>query len=295
MSNNYINQIICKDVKEGLKGIPDNTVHLTFTSPPYNVNLDYDNANDKRTHEDYLEWLKSIFQDIYRTTVKGGRCAINIDAMASHFNDRSDEYIKAIYPHLYNIMKEIGWKFRTEICWYKQNAVGRKTAWGSYASSSNPFIRRVHEYVLVWSKEDWKLESEEKSDITKREFEDWTLSTWFIKPQTMNLSNHPAPFPEELAKRVIKMFSFPQQVILDPFSGTGTCPLVAYKYNRKYIGIDNSEKYCKFAINRINKTKQEDLLLSTLEEPNDRLTKKDIKNRKEKKISNDTENMSKYV
>ena len=263
-----LNKIICADVLDGLKGLEKESVHLTFTSPPYNVNIDYDNADDNLSYANYIQWLKDIFKVIYNKTVKGGRIAINIDAITNRENDKDKEYVRAIYPHLYQIMKDIGWKFRTEICWYKQNTVGRATAWGSYKSSSNPCIRRNHEYILVWSKDDWKLESDIKSDLTKQEFELYTISTWHVQPQTRKLAGHPAGFPEELAKRVIKLFSFPGQTILDPFSGTGTTPTVAYMWNRKYIGIDNSSKYCDFARNRIAEIEQveamEEILMPNL-------------------------------
>jgi DNA modification methylase len=255
-----LNEIICADVIDGLWGIDDDSVHLTFTSPPYNVNLNYKNSSDNLTYADYLKWLENVFYLIYKKTVSGGRIAINIDAITNREDDKDQEYVRAIYPHLYNIMKKIGWKFRTEICWSKQNAVGRATAWGSYMSSSNPCLRRNHEYVLVWSKDDWKLESEEKSDMTKQEFELYTLSTWHVQPQTRKLAGHPAGFPEELAKRVIKLFSFPGQTILDPFSGTGTTAKVAYMWNRNYLGIDNCEDYCEFARNRIAEVEQIDAM-----------------------------------
>lgn len=255
-----LNEIICADVIDGLWGIDNDSVHLTFTSPPYNVNLNYKNSSDNLTYADYLKWLENVFDIIYRKTVSGGRIAINIDAITNREDDKDQEYVRAIYPHLYNVMKKIGWKFRTEICWSKQNAVGRATAWGSYKSASNPCLRRNHEYVLVWSKDDWKLESEEKSDMTKEEFELYTLSTWHVQPQTRKMAGHPAAFPEELAKRVIKLFSFPGQTILDPFSGTGTTAKVAYIWNRNYIGIDNSEDYCNFARERIEQVKQIDAM-----------------------------------
>ena len=254
-----LNQIICMDVLDGLRQIPDDTVHLTFTSPPYNClnNVGgYDIAEDNMAFNNYLSWLKSVFELIYTKTVKGGRIGVNIDAITNREEDKDQEYVRPIYYYLCKMMKEIGWKFRTEICWSKQNAVGRATAWGSYQSASNPCLRRNHEYVLVWSKDDWKLESEEKSDMTKQEFELYTLSTWHIQPQTRKNAGHPAAFPEELAKRVIKLFSFPGQTILDPFSGTGTTAAVAYKWNRNYIGIDVSEHYCDFARSRIESIEQ---------------------------------------
>lgn len=269
-----INEIICADVIDGLWGIDNDSVHLTFTSPPYNVNLNYKNSSDNLTYEDYLKWLENVFSIIYRKTVSGGRVAINIDAITNREDDKDQEYVRAIYPHLYNIMKEIGWKFRTEICWSKQNAVGRATAWGSYQSASNPCLRRNHEYILVWSKDDWKLESDTKSDMTKQEFELYTLSTWHVQPQTRKMAGHPAGFPEELAKRVIKLLSFPGQTILDPFSGTGTTAKVAYMWNRNYIGIDNSKDYCNFARERIEQVKQVDAMEEMLSPKNKKGTAK---------------------
>jgi site-specific DNA-methyltransferase (adenine-specific) len=252
-----LNKIICADVLDGINTLNDNSIHLTFTSPPYNVNLDYLNYEDNLSYSKYLNWLKKIFTLIFEKTVNGGRVAINIDAITNREKDKEEEYVRAIYPHLYEIMKEIGWNFRTEICWLKSEAVGRKTAWGSYMSASNPVIRRNHEYILLWSKGDWKLENDISSDMTKEEFELWTLSTWSVRPETRKRCGHPAPFSEELAKRVIKLFSFPGQNILDPFSGTGTTCKIAYVYNRNYIGIDNSRKYCDYAEKRIDEVEQE--------------------------------------
>ncbi|MCD6435909.1 MAG: site-specific DNA-methyltransferase, partial [Clostridiales bacterium] len=242
-----------------LSEIESKTVHLTWTSPPYNCLKrvgGYNNSEDNLSYKHYLIWLKDVFFEVYKVTVNGGRVVVNIDAITNREEDRTEEYIRPIYPNLYNFMRDIGWKFRTEICWLKSEAVGRKTAWGSYKSASNPTIRRNHEYLLVFSKGDWKLESDVESDITKKEFELYTLSTWNVMPETRKLKNHPAPFSEELSKRVIKLFSFPGQTVLDPFSGTGTTAYMAYMLGRDYIGIDNSEEYCQFARNRIEEGRQ---------------------------------------
>jgi len=247
-----VNKIICDDVLSGLKKITDNSVHLIFSSPPYNVKINYGNHEDDMLYDDYLLWLKTIFIECKRVLVPGGRIAINIDAMTNRQVDKDKEYVRCIYAHLYNIMTEIGLLFRTEICWYKQNSVGKATAWGSYLSCSNPIIRRNHEYILVFSKDGWKLGGDpELSDMSKEEFEAWTFSTWFIHPETKKVGGHPVPFPEELAKRVIKLFSYRGNTIMDIFSGSGTVPYVAYRLGRKYIGIDNEEKYCDFARDRI--------------------------------------------
>lgn len=248
-----LNTIILDDVLAGLAKIPDESVELVFSSPPYNVNLKgYKNRNDNDPYDIYIEWLKDIMIHCKRILKPGGRIAINIDAMTNRQDDSDKEYIRPIYADLVNIGRDIGLMFRAEFCWYKQNVVGRKTAWGSYQSCSNPIARRNHEYILVWSKGDWKLEGDsEFSDMTAKEFQDWTISTWHVQPETRNRNGHPAPFPEELAKRVIKLFSYRGNTVLDPFMGTGTTGVVCKTYGRNYIGIDNSQPDVEYARGRI--------------------------------------------
>jgi len=248
-----VNDIMCADVLDGLRSIPDNSVHLVVSSPPYNVNLKgYKNRNDNEPYDTYVEWLKDIFIECKRILVDGGRLAINIDAMTNRQEDSDVEYIRPIYGDLVNIGREIGLNFRAEFCWYKQNVVGRKTAWGSYQSCSNPICRRNHEYVLVWSKGSWKLEGDsELSDMTAKEFQDWSMSTWFIQPETRNHNNHPAPFPEELVNRIVKLYTYRGNVVVDPFMGTGTTGFVCKMIERDYIGIDNSKSDVEYAKKRI--------------------------------------------
>lgn len=247
-----LNTIMLDDVLDGLAKIPSNSVHLVFSSPPYNIQLEgYRNRHDDDPYKVYVAWLKKIFVECERILVNGGRLVINIDSVRNRQDD--EEYMRPIYGDLVNAAREIGLKFRTEICWYKQNWSGRATAFGSYMSCSNPAIRRNHEYVLVWSKGDWKLDGDQElSDMTPKEFQEWTFSTWFIQPETKNHNDHPAPFPEELAIRVIKLFSYRGNTVVDPFMGTGTTGLVAKMLGRNYIGIDNSEKDVKYAIDRID-------------------------------------------
>jgi len=275
------NEIICSDVLDGLAKVKDDSVHLTFTSPPYNAHVNYLSHDDNLPFDEYVIWLKNTFGEVYRTTVSGGRCAINIDAVKNR--DDSVEYRRAIYAHVYNFMTDIGWFFRDEICWYKQNIAGNKTCWGSYLSSSSPFIRRNHEYILIFSKDKLRLDGDlEKSDMTAAEFVQYTISTWHIMPDTRKLANHPAMFPEELAKRIIKLYSYRGNVVLDPFCGTGTVPYMAKLLCRNYIGIDNCKKYCDHAIERLQN-------LDTLFDDDDYIPRsKRLKaNKKNKKIHMD--------
>lgn len=242
---------ICSDVLEGMKLIPDNSVSLILTSPPYNVGIKYENYSDSMEYESYISWLKSVFHECYRVLKSGGRLVVNHDSTVNH-ESKEECYFRPLYADLCNINKDVGFKFFTDIAWYKQQVVGRATAWGSWMSCSTPIVRRNHEYLIVWSKESYTLIGDsEKSDMTKEEFENYTMSFWDIKPETKRDTGHPAPFPEELAKRVIKLYSYRDDLILDPFSGSGTTCYVAKMLHRNYIGIDNSERYIQIAKNRL--------------------------------------------
>lgn len=250
-----INSLEVKDCLEYIKEIEDESVTLCFTSPPYNVKLDYSDYNDDLKYKQYLNWLKDIFIETKRVLRDGGRLVINIDAITNIEDEDADktEYVRNIYTDLSIIMRDIKMKFRGEHAWFKQNTPGKKTAWGSWKSCSNPIITRNHEYVLVWCKDNWKLPRvSEDSDLTKEEFMEYVRSAWEVVPQTKKKADHPAAFPEELAKRVIKLHSYPGDIVLDPFMGTGTTAVVAKRYKRNYLGCDISEKYIKFAKERIN-------------------------------------------
>tara|TARA_B100000614_G_scaffold262895_1_gene299698 strand:+ start:51858 stop:52658 length:801 start_codon:yes stop_codon:yes gene_type:complete len=256
-----INKIMHDDVIDGLKKIEDDSVSLVFTSPPYNVDIKYGNHDDTMPYTDYLDWLKDIWSECYRALRPGGRLVINIDSMVNHEEDRfakkaddtGKEYFRPIYADLCRINADVGYNFRCDIAWYKHQVVGRATAWGSWMSCQNPIVRRNHEYLLVWNKGPWSLPPiDHKSDLTKEEFEQWTMSHWFIQPETRKLGGHPVPFPEELARRVIKLYSYPNDIVLDPFSGTGTTCKMAKVLNRRYIGIDNHRASVEYSRRRIN-------------------------------------------
>ena len=253
--NNIINKIICGDCIEELKKISDNTVTLLITSPPYNTkSIQYDNYDDNLSYKEYVEWLKFVFIECKRVLRKGGRFCINIDSIRNREEDKEMQYIRDIRTDLAIIMKEIGMLFFGEHIWWKSGQWSKKTAWGSYKSPSYPVVQRSFEYILVYSKEQFRLKKDTLSldtDITAKEFQTYIDGTWSIQPETKNNGGHPAPFPVELPLRCIKLYSYPNDVILDCFSGTGTTLLAAKLTNRRYIGIDNSEKYCEYAKGRL--------------------------------------------
>lgn len=257
------NSIICADVLDGLGRIPDNIITLTCNSPPYNLKIDYGNATDNQPYADYIKWLAEVFFQVYRVTRRGGRLVINIDAMTNRQDDKDEMYIRDIRTDLAVVLRPIGWKFFGEHIWYKSSKDpthnggqfnGKKTAWGSYKNCSYPAVRRNHEYILVYSKEQFRLEKNADSgetDITDKEFQTFIASTWSMNAETRNMGNHPVPFCEELPYRCIKLYSYLNDIVLDPFNGAGTTTYVASTIGRRFIGIDMDKDYCAFAENRM--------------------------------------------
>lgn len=247
----FINNIICNDVLKTLKEIDNNTIHLIVTSPPFNIGVKYLDYSDNLPHEQYLTWMKEVWTECYRILVTGGRICINIDATMNLEEDGLIERVHPLHVDFTNQLREIGYIYRAEIIWIKQNSPGKKTAWGSYTSCSNPHIRRNTEYIIMASKEDLKLDGDSmKSDITPEEFHEWTMSEWIFKPET-SVKGHPAAFPVQLPYRCIKLLSYVGNTVLDPFNGTGTTTTVAHELGRNYIGIDISPTYCEYARKRI--------------------------------------------
>ena len=232
----WFNRVILGDCGQVLGSLPEGSVHLVITSPPYNVGKDYDNHNDLLSYEDYLYFLENVCSALYRVLVGGGRVCLNVASITY-----KGEY-KALYSDVISIMLSLGFKMRGEIIWDKQN-ISKRTAWGSWMSPSNPFLVQSYEFILVFSKDEFKLEGEkEKADISREEFIGYTNSLWKIKPETRK-KEHPSPFPEELVYRLIKFYSFKGNTVLDPFAGSGTVGVVAKKLNRDFVLIDNSQKY----------------------------------------------------
>ena len=244
--NELLNTIIegsCEDMKD----IPNNSLHLMITSPPYNVSKEYD---DDLSLQEYLNLLKNCFTETYRVLVDGGRACINIA------NVGRKPYIP-LSDYISKIMIEIGFNMRGEIIWNKSAGAGISTAWGSFQSASNPILRDVHEYILIFSKGNYKRERDKnekelrKDNITKEEFIEWTKSIWTMNPESAKRIGHPAPFPEELPNRLIKLFSFTNDIVIDPFMGSGTTAIAAIKNNRNFVGYEINKEYINLANNRI--------------------------------------------
>ena len=244
--NKLLNTIIDSSC-ENMKDIPNNSLHLMITSPPYNVSKEYD--NDLSLNE-YLSLLKNCFTETYRVLVDGGRACINIA------NIGRKPYIP-LSDYVSKIMIEIGFNMRGEIIWNKSAGAGISTAWGSFQSASNPILRDVHEYILIFSKGNYKRERDKNEkefrhdNITKKEFIEWTKSVWTMNTESAKRIGHPAPFPEELPNRLIKLFSFTNDIVIDPFMGSGTTAIAAIKNNRNFVGYEINKEYINLANDRI--------------------------------------------
>ncbi|MBQ6099497.1 MAG: site-specific DNA-methyltransferase [Methanobrevibacter sp.] len=237
-----LNRLYCKS-SENMDEIPDNSVHLMITSPPYNVGKEYD---DDLSLDEYLELLTSVFHESYKKLVTGGRACINIA------NVGRKPYIP-LHAMIIEIMLDLGFLMRGEIIWDKSASAGGSCAWGSWMSASNPVLRDYHEYILVFSKKSYsKNKAQEKKDtIEKDDFIKWTQSIWTFPAVNAKRIGHPAPFPVELPHRLINLYSYEGDVVLDPFCGSGTTCIAAIQNKRNYIGYDINEKYIELAKNRI--------------------------------------------
>lgn len=238
----YRDKVICKD-SSSMSKIPDESVHLVVTSPPYNVGKDYDKDLNL---DEYVKMLKNVFSETFRVLVNGGRVCINIT------NVGRKPYIP-YHKFIIDVMNEIGFFMRGEIIWDKGAGAGTSTAWGSWLSASNPTLRDTHEYILIFSKNKFSRERLEKENtITRDEFLEYTKSVWKFSPERAKKVGHPAPFPVELPYRCIQLYSFKDDVVLDPFCGVGTTAIAAIKSNRHYLMFDNNRNYVSKAKERIS-------------------------------------------
>lgn len=246
IKNCNLNKLYCKS-SENMDEIPDNSVHLMITSPPYNVGKEYD---DDLSLDEYLELLTAVFGEAYKKLVTGGRACINIA------NVGRKPYVP-LHAMIIEIMLDLGFLMRGEIIWDKSASAGGSCAWGSWMSASNPVLRDYHEYILVFSKESYsKNKNQEKRDtITRDDFIHWTQSIWTFPAVNAKRIGHPAPFPVELPHRLINLYSYEGDVVLDPFCGSGTTCIAAIQNNRNYVAYDNNEEYIELAKNRINNHK----------------------------------------
>jgi site-specific DNA-methyltransferase (adenine-specific) len=226
---------------ENMQELANESVHLTISSPPYNVGMPYES---KLELKEYLQFIEQVFSEIYRVTISGGRVIVN------SANTGRNPYIP-LTTYYTNIMEKLGFIHRGIIVWDKGASAGKKTSWGSWKSACNPCLRDVNEFILCFSKGEMSRKENGESDMTGDEFLCYTESIWRMNAASATRIGHPAPFPVELPYRAIKLYSFKGDVVLDPFMGSGTTAVAALKAGRHYVGYELNEKYIQIAQKRI--------------------------------------------
>ena len=241
----FRDSIIAGDSETVLRRLPNNCIDIVFTSPPYNFGLDYAGDSDAAHWRAYFDKLMRILDECVRVLKFGGRLLVNVQPLFS-------DYIPTHHIVSAEMMRR-GLIWKGELLWEKNNYNCKYTAWGSYKSPSSPYLKYTWEFVEVFCKGDLKKAgSAVNADIADDEFKKWVVAKWSIAPERrMKELGHPAVFPEELAERALKLFSFRGDIVLDPFNGVGTTTLVAHNTGRSFVGIDVSEQYCETARQRI--------------------------------------------
>ena len=227
---------------EDMHHIPDNSVALAITSPPYNASKDYD---EDLSLSEYLALISNVGREVYRTLRPGGRYLVNIAALGRK------PYIP-MHAFFWQAHIELGFLPMGEIIWQKGKGANGSCAWGSWMSARAPRLRDLHEYILVLAKQAYSRPDKGTSDIEQGDFMESTLSVWKIRPDSAKRIGHPAPFPVELVARAIRLFTYENDVVLDPFIGSGTTAVAAVQTGRHYAGDEVDEKFVRLAQQRIN-------------------------------------------
>ena len=239
-----INTIICGDCIEKMKLMRDGCIDLIVTSPPYNIGIEYDGYADKMPWPEYYQWCRKWLSECYRVLKSDGRMALNHYLSLGNAKERATPLFD-----LNGIALDIGFKHHSCAVW-PDITLAKRTAWGSWLSASAPYINSPFEGVLILYKERWKKDKRGTSDMSKDDFIMLTRGRWDIKTETRGKT--PANFSVDFAEKTIKLLSYVGDLVLDPFSGSGTTAFVCVKNNRNYIAIEQSEKYCMIATKRIN-------------------------------------------
>jgi site-specific DNA-methyltransferase (adenine-specific) len=243
------------------EAIPDSSIDLTVTSPPYSIDVKYGSYDDSIPYSKYLEFTEKWLEKCLRLTKPDGRLCLNIPL------DKNKGGQQSVYADIETVARKVGWRYHTTIIWNEQN-ISRRTAWGSWLSASAPFVISPVEVILVMYRGTWKKTSgSRKSDISRHEFMDWTNGfwtfdggspdanpVWSFSGESRKKIGHPAPFPVELPVRCIKLFSYVGDTILDPFLGSGTTLVAALRSARKGVGVEMDAGYCRIARARLEQS-----------------------------------------
>jgi len=242
ISTEFLDRIYCSSA-ENMAELPDNSIHLMVTSPPYNVGKEYD---ADLSQQEYITFLERVWAEVFRLLVPGGRACINVANLGRR------PYLP-LHSWITSSMLHIGFLMRGEAIWNKAASASPSTAWGSWKSATNPTLRDVHEYILIFSKGSFKRQNplQRESTISDEEFLEFTKSVWTFPAEPASKVGHPAPFPLVLPYRLIQLYSFKNEVVLDPFMGSGQSAIAALKAGRHFVGYEINPEYVSLAQTRI--------------------------------------------
>ena len=262
LQQNVVDVIIAGNCKEVLKRISPDSIQLTITSPPYRNAIDYEmhasgnggyyRGRSRIETKDYVDEMVEIFNEVYRVTTDGGYCCIVIA------NEVTNGTILPL-PHivLSQLVRPVGqWDLHEEIIWHK--VTGGTNRYGSFVINPYPKYYRaniMHEFILVLRKGNVKSGRTQRDETLPATHEEWTKeianSIWHIAPVPPGYIAHPCPFPEEIPYRLMKLYSYEGDTVLDPFNGSGQTTKVASHFNRRYIGIEIVNEYIQLAMTRL--------------------------------------------
>ncbi len=253
-----VDRIVCGDARD-MRGVADNSVALVVTSPPYFAGKEYETALGEGhvpgSYLDYLVMLRDVFHECRRVLEPGGRIAVNVANLGR-------KPYRSLAGDVTTILQdELALLLRGEIVWVKAKGAAGSCAFGSYMKASNPVLRDLTERVVVASKGrfdraiDVKRRAQvglpHESTTSKDQFLESTLDVWEIRPERARRVGHPAPFPVELPERLIHLYTYADDVVLDPFMGSGSTAVAAVRSGRHFLGFDTDPEYVALAEARV--------------------------------------------
>lgn len=255
--------VIYNQDARNMSDVRSNSIALVVTSPPYFAGKEYEEslgeAGVPATYIEYLDLLNAVFTECWRALEPGGRIAVNVANLGRR-------PYRSLSGDVTGILQDIGFLLRGEVIWWKGRAAGGSCAWGTFQSPSNPVLRDVTERIVIGSKGrfDRALSAKERlheghpstATISRDEFLEATTDVWEISPESATRVGHPAPFPVELPKRLIDLYTYLGDTILDPFIGSGTTAVAALRTGRHFVGYDTERDYVDRALRRVAEERQ---------------------------------------
>lgn len=263
IKNEIADAVIYNHDSSDMSMIPDESVNLIITSPPYWTLKDYDVEGQigkgSSSYDYYINELNKVWKECVRVLAPDGKICINImpfllTGKAARFERRET---RLVLGDIERFMDSTGCMFQFGLYIWDKRKIARFSSFGSYPYPPNIFSTYPYEWITVFSKEGKRKpvpkEIKEKSKLTTEEWQKWAInSIWEMQPAKAKAEGHPAPFPKELPTRLIKLYSFWGDTILDPFAGTGTTLLAALELGRKSIGFELNPDYIKLINRKLN-------------------------------------------